>query len=320
MKYTEFKSRLENGEISSIYLFEGEDIFFAERGISLLKDKFLIEPSLNLAEFNGADVPISTITDSLTAYPFMAEKRFTVVKEFYPKKDDEKQLKQFLENPTSDMIFIIANTRSCELFKRYDSVLVVDCGKADLSLIARWIKAECSNSNIVIDLESARLIGEYCQQDMTRVQNETKKLCAYAFDKGEITVNDVIEMVNRDVEYKIYEMTDYVGRKDFDKALAVISEMLGKGEPSQKILTSVYNYFRRLLFVAISDLTELELSKELGVKDFAIRKMKAQANLFNKRSLKSAVDRLVDADYHIKSGLSSSDDEMWLTVFKIMTE
>ncbi len=320
MKYTDFKSRLENGEIYSVYLFEGEDVFFSERGISLLKDKFLTEPSLNLAEFNGADAPISSITDSLTAYPFMAEKRFTVVRELYPKKEDENLLKQFLETPTSDMMFIIANTRSCELFKRYQSVLVVDCGKVDLSLIARWVKAECASSGITIDLESAKLIGEYCQQDMMRVQNETKKLCAFALDKGEITVSDVTEMVNRDVEYKIYEMTDYVGRKNFDKALSVITEMLGKGEPSQKILTSVYNYFRRLLFVAISDLSDIELSKELGVKDFAVRKMRTQAGFFKKKALKNAVDRLVDADYRIKSGLSSSDDEMWLTVFKIMTE
>ena len=320
MKYTEFKSRLDNGNVYSIYLFEGEDSFFSERGISLLKDKFLTEPSLNLAEFNGVDTPISNITDSLMSYPFMAEKRLTVVREFYPKKEEENDLKEFLENPSPDMMFIIANTRSCEIFKRYDSVQVIDCSKADLSLIARWVKAECGNLNIAIDLETARLIGEYCQQDMLRVQNETQKLCAYALDKSVITADDVAEMVNRDVEYKIYEMTDYIGRKNFDKALLVITEMLSKGEPPQKILTSVYNYFRRLLHVAISDLTELELSKELGVKDFAIRKMKTQAGFFKKKSLKLAVDTLVDSDYRVKSGLTSSDDEMWLTVFKIMTE
>jgi DNA polymerase-3 subunit delta len=199
-------------------------------------------------------------------------------------------------------------------------VQVIECDKADLSLIARWVKAECANAGILIDLESARLIGEYCQQDMLRVQNETQKLCAYALDKGEITLMDVTEMVNRDVEYKIYEMTDYIGRKNFDKALLVITEMIGKGEPHQKIITSVYNYFRRLLHVAISDLTELELAKEFGVKDFAVRKMKTQAGYFKKKALKTAVDILVDSDYRVKSGLSSADDEMWLTIFKIMTE
>ncbi|MBO5714351.1 MAG: DNA polymerase III subunit delta [Clostridia bacterium] len=320
MKYTDFKNGLDNGQTFSIYLFEGEDVFFSERGITLLKDKFLIEPSLNLAEFNGAETEISQITDSLMSYPFMADKRLTVVREFYPKKEDEIILKEFLDNPAPDMLFIIANSRSCELFKRYPSVAVVDCAKADLSLIARWVKGECASNGIVIDLESARLIGEYCQQDMLRVQIETKKLCAYVLDKGEITLNDVVEMVNRDVEYKIYEMTDYIGRKNFDKALSVISEMLSKGEPSQKILTSVYNYFRRLLHVAISDLSETDLAKELGVKDFAVRKMKTQSGYFRKKSLKSAVDSLVDADYRFKSGLSNADEEMWLTIFKIMTE
>ena len=48
--------------------------------------------------------------------------------------------------------------------------------------------------------------------------------------------------------------------------------------------------------------------------------MKTQASFFKKKSLKSAVDSLVDADYRFKSGLSSADEEMWLTIFKIMTE
>ncbi len=320
MKYTDFKNGLDNGKVYSIYLFEGEDVFFSERGITLLKDRYLNEPSLNLAEFNGQDAELSAVTDSLMSYPFMAERRFTVVREFYPKKEDEPSLKPFLEHPSDNSIFIIANTKPCELLKKYDGVAVVDCVKADLSMIARWVKAEASRVGVNIDLESARLIGEYCQQDMMRVKNETQKLCAYALDKGEITLSDVTAMVTRDVEYKIYEMTDYIGRKNFDKALTVITDMLGKGEPPQKICTSVYNYFRRLLHVAISDKTDLELATELGVKEFAVKKMKTQAGFFKKRALKSAVDTLVDCDYRIKCGMTDADDEMWLTVFKIMTE
>ena len=41
MKYAEFKNGLESGDVFSVYLFEGEDAFFRERGLSLLKNKFV---------------------------------------------------------------------------------------------------------------------------------------------------------------------------------------------------------------------------------------------------------------------------------------
>jgi dGTPase len=50
-------------------------------------------------------------------------------------------------------------------------------------------------------------------------------------------------MVARDTEYKIYEMTDYIGKQKFDKALEILLDMLGKGEPPARIITSLYNYF-----------------------------------------------------------------------------
>jgi DNA polymerase III delta subunit len=96
--------------------------------------------------------------------------------------------------------------------------------------------------------------------------------------------------------------------------------MTTKGEQPQRILSYVYNYFRRLLHVAISDLSDSEMAKSFGVKDFAVKKMKDQAKTFKKKALKSAVDMLADSEYMIKSGLASADDRMYLSVFKIMTD
>lgn len=320
MKFSDFKNSLESGEQFSVYLFEGEDAFFKQRGASLLKDKYILEPSLNLQEFEGEEENLDGIIASLLAYPFMSDKRMTLVKEFYPKKNEVASLEQILENPSKESLFVILNSRSCELFKKYPSVCVVDCSKADAMTIARWIKAECQNNGVSIELEVAKNLADYCQSDMTRVKNETNKLCAYVLDKGIITMADVDEMVYRDIEYKVYEMTDYIAKKNVDMALNVINDMLYKGETVQKICNSVYNYYRRLLHVAISDLSDGELAVELGRTDYVIRKMRTQAKSFKKKSLKSAVDVLCQTDYLIKSGQRPMDVETWIALFRIMTD
>ncbi|MBQ7348560.1 MAG: DNA polymerase III subunit delta [Clostridia bacterium] len=320
MKYTEFKNGLENGQSFSVYLFEGEDAFFRERGLKLLKNKFLSNPELNLTALEpncGAEELIC----ALSAYPFMSEKRLVVIREFYPKQEFFKGgFKDYLENPSDYSLLIVINEKPCEPLKKFSTVCTVECNRQDAALLARWIKGECANNGVEILAETAKVIVDYCLSDMTRIENETKKLCCYKGTGGTIERADVDAMVARDAEYKVYEMTDYIAKGKFDLALSVIKDMMSKGETPQRILTAVYNYYRRLLHSAISDMDVSGLSKAFGVKEFAAKKTKDQAAMFKKKSLKSAVDALIDADYKIKSGQADADERMWLTVFKIMTE
>ena len=103
-------------------------------------------------------------------------------------------------------------------------------------------------------------------------------------------------------------------------ALEVIKEMMAKGEPPQRLIVSIYNYYRRLLHVAISDQDNAVLAKLLEAQDFVIRNLKTQSKMFSKRAIKRAVDVLVDADYKSKSGAMDFNEAFWLSIFKIMVE
>lgn len=320
LKFSEFKNSVDNGEKPhAIYFFEGEDAYFRERGLSLIKGKYLSEPSLNFASFDGADGESGDFFASLGAYPFMSEKRVTAIREFYPKKDNA-EFNAFAENPSDFGILVVLNEKPCEYVKKFPNVAVVDCGKADAAVLTRWVKGECAQNGVAIDGETASLVVNYCLSDMTRISLETEKLIAYAGDGGSIDVKTVELLVSRDTEYKIYELTDYIGKKRFDLALTVITDMLGKGESSQRIILFVYSYFRRLLLAAISGKNASELARAFNVKEYAASKILQQAAMFKKRALKKAVDVLADSDYKIKSGLIDADEQMWITVFGIMTD
>ena len=320
LKYIDFKNGLSAGQEYAIYLFEGEDAFFMERGLSLLKNKFISNPELNLVNL-GADTDIGTIITSLEGYPFMSQKRMTIIREFYPKQEQlKKGLAEYLENPFLSSILVILNQKPCDSLKKFDSVCVVDCSKADVSMLIKWIKAECTASNVSIDGETAQQLSEYCLCDMTRIKTETQKLIDYVGSEKTIQKQDVENLISKDLEYKIYELTDQIGKKNFDKALSTIKDMLNKGEMATRLLSYIYNYFRRLLHVSISNMNNQELAKAFGVKEYAITKMKSQSAMFKKRALKNAVDMLCDADYKIKSGQCDAGDFAYLTIFKIMTE
>jgi DNA polymerase-3 subunit delta len=275
---------------------------------------------LNFVSFGG-DVSLGDLLTSLEGYPFMSEKRLTVVREFYPKADFiKKGLGEFIDNPSSTSMLVILNEKACEPLKKYKSVCVVDCAKQDVYLLIKWIRAECGRANVNIDGETAKLLAEYCSCDMTRIETETAKLIAYVGDGGSIDKQAVDEMVAKDTEHKIYELTGYIGKKKFDLALQVIRDMVSKGETMQRIIVYIYNYYRRLLLTAISDRTVGELATAFGITETGARKTKEQAQMFKKRALKNAVDALTETDYKIKSGQNDADEMAWITIFKIMTE
>lgn len=318
MKFNEFKNGLENGEKTfSLYLFEGEDAFFRERAVSLLEKKFVTEPSLNVATFNGESFSENDLISSISAYPFMSEKRLTIIKEFYPKTQLVSLLEKTISGNDTGIVAVL-NEKPSESLKKIDGVCVVDCAKADNATIARYIKSQCQTAGVEIDLQTSAFISECCRQDMKHVLIETEKLISFVGDRKVIKISDVDEIVPKDDEYKIYQMTDYVGKKQFDKAMSVIKDMLSKGETAQRIIVSIYNYFRRLLHVAISSSSDMELAKQLGIKEFAVKKTKEQASMFKVKSLKKAVDVLCDADFNLKNGNLDAESGMWNTIFTIM--
>lgn len=316
MNFTEFKREIESGKAYGAYLFEGEESFFFNRGVLCLKNKFLSEEDLNYAVFTGEDVDGAIA--SISMLPFMSEKRITVLKEFYPDAKTLERFAFFFNDPPADGILAILNLKPCEQLKKIPKVAVVNCDKLKPYEAAKWIRAKCAEAGVKIGT-AAELIAEYCLCDMNRIDLETEKLIAECLG-GEITEETVKSSVFKDSDYEVFRMTDFIAKRQFTEAVTVVGDMLQKENAPNKIIYSVYKYFRRLFYARISDLSEEELAKAFGIKAFAVSKIKEQAKKFSPRALKNAVDALADSEFNIKSGLIAADETLWLTIFKIMTE
>lgn len=287
----------------------------------MLKAAFVTEPQLNFTVIEG-DAAMSSpaeLVSAATAYPFLSEKRMVLVKEFYPKADFiAKNLSALFETPAPETVLVFDNSKSSDALKKQPNVTAVDCDKADMDILCRWIVAEAGKNGVKIVSLDAEMLAEFCLRDMTKIANETEKLIAYAKPKGEITEADINLLVSKDTEYQIYEMTDFIGKRRYDAALSVMKEMTAKGEPPQRLIISIYNYFRRLLHVSLSKLDNAELSKMLGIKEYAVKKTREQAKTFKKKSLKKAVDFLCECDYGAKTGKTSFEDALTVALFEIL--
>lgn len=308
MKFTELKNSLKEGALP-VYLLQGEDAYFRLKGEELIKAQFLQLPELNYSVFEGEDLKgsaINSLVVSLKNYPFMAEKRIVKVSEFYPSESDfNAYLSPLLENFPPTAVLIIVNSDSNGKkgvdLKRKKNITFIDCGKAEPETVARWVYISFKNSGLKCSAAVSENLAAYCMYNMSRVAVEVQKLIDYK-GCGEITEEDVDLLVYKEADYRIYEMTNAVARKDFTKYCIISNDFKSKNFDEISILNGLFSYFKNLLSSLVSPLSDARFAEEAGMKEYAVKKNREQAAMIGEDKLKIYVNYLYTSVSDVKNG------------------
>lgn len=320
MKFGEFKQSLKNG-VAPIYVTVGKDAYFKDETLfSLLK--FTEYPDFDYVKYDGTAVRSDYVSflSNLCSYPMMSEKRLVAVDEFYPTQSEfDRYLAEYFKNPQESSVLLVRNADKCDALCR-EGACVVDFSKPDRATVTDLIKNEIEKKGKKISYAVAEKIAVYSLDNMAKVTSETEKLLDYCHDKEEITQADVDEVVTVDSEFKIYEMTEALGKRNVARALTIIEDLLYKNESPQRLFVSIYNVFRRMFFCAISTDSDAELAKVFGVKEYAIKKTRETARTYKKKELKEIIEKMSENDFKFKSGVAGAYDVFANTVCAVMTK
>jgi DNA polymerase III delta subunit len=312
MKYVDFKKFTDENGACSIYLFEGEETYFRLGGEKLLLSRFVKEPTLDYVALDGSGLKgekLKSLADAINCFPFLSEKRFVKVTEFYPtEKEFEFYLKPIFENPPKDSVLFISNAgkgkAGCAPLAKKPNVTFVDCARADEETIKKWIFITCKRAGVAADGITCGKIAAYCINDMSRVANETEKLLIYCAAKGITRLTDEIvdETVYADSEYKIYELANAVSRKNYGGYVRILDELSAKGFDEIALLNSLCAYFKGLYEVSLSRGSDRDVAAALGMKEYAVKKNREQAAKFKKGMILDYYENVYGAISGIKCG------------------
>ena len=322
MKFTELKEDLKNIR-RSIYLFEGVDAYFRSSAENQVKTAFLQNAELNFISFDGSRYKgsaIKEITSALSVFPFMSDCRIVKVSEFYPTEDDyEKYLKPVFEDFPQTSTLIIVNSQSkggCDL-KRKKCISYFDCGKSDRETVAKWCYLTMKRAGVSSSVEACEAIADYCLCDMSRVSKEVEKLID--LDKGSlITKSDVDELVYKDADYRIYQMTGAVARRDYDSYVAICRDLLVKGYDQNSVISSLLNYFKNLLTALTSDVPSTELASLLKMSEYVLGKTRQQANQIGEERLVKLINSLYEVSSSLKNGSVTADGALFVATADVL--
>ena len=196
----------------------------------------------------------------------------------------------------------------------------MDCAKETDSYLAYYAQKKLERVGVSLSSALATLLAESCAGSMTRLAQEVEKLTAFSLDSRTITKEDVENLVHRDVEMQVFDLTDALSKKDAEKSLQILDALIAANEKPQMIFVAIYNAFRRMLHISLSSKTDAELTEDLGVKSaYAIKKSRQAASKFSKKSLKKICDKLCDSDNKMKSGGLVSDGVLYDCIYYILS-
>ena len=319
MKFRELKKSLAV-KVEPIYLACGDDAFFVENAARLIIEKCVSIPDVNLTRFESSIVKedYDKFNSALFCYPFMSDKRVVLLKEFYPSASELNLMRSYFENPCDSTVLVICNVLPSEQLKKQANVTYVDCSKGDYALIKAWVKNATAKENLTIDENAVSALAEFCESDMTRINGETAKLIAYRHGCGSITVDDVRDICAKETDFTLFEIVGFIAEKNYDKAYTAFTDTLDASQDKQKLFVSLYYYFRRLLYVQTSQLSDADIADALGVKEYAVKMSRKQTKAFTPKRLFEIVEGLSALDESFKTGKIEQTSAMWNAVFEVL--
>ena len=123
---------------------------------------------------------------------------------------------------------------------------------------------------------------------------------------GTITKNAVDLLAIRSLDSNIFDLTDNLGKKNIQKSLDILNELLYQKEPIQKILITLYNHFKKLYIIKLAERYKKDVAIALNLKPnqtFLTNKYKTQSRYFSEEEIRNIIDEMINLDSSYKIGL-----------------
>ena len=319
MKFQELKKSLVGG-VDNFYIINGKDAYLRTKAQQMIEDKAVVNlKDINITRYNDDNYNFDAILSDFDAMPMMDENRVVVLKDLNIRaSSDISLIQKKIEKKQLHNILIINDGVGANWYKGISKfATIVDCAPLDEIMLQRIALKTFQDNQVMIEQDALRSLVQYCSFDLNKINNEVNKLSNYVSKNGKVTQKVVDEVVHKDLEFNIFELSDAVSKKDGEKALSIVNYLLTQKEQPQVLLMMLLSNFRRMFFAAISKQTNAELADKLGVKEYSIKIAKDLSRRFTPVKLKNILDFGGELDYKIKSGSMNAENALYYFITNI---
>jgi DNA polymerase-3 subunit delta len=303
----------------AVYLLLGDDEERKARSVEKLRRDRQVE------SYDASEAGPEAVVSACNSYSLFGEGPFVLVKNLDAWNAAQKALiVDYLENPSpgADLVLlgkkIGAREKLLAAAKKTGEVHNFEqpTGRA----LVEWVVGRAKKLGLDLPEDVARSLIERCSGDKSRLIHETEKLALYV-GEGKATHEDVEALCPPDVQSNIFAFVDALAAGERSKALKLLEDLIGTGEPSLRVTYMIRRQFRlvaqaRTLFERGA--SRGEVAKELKVPPFVARKLEEQARELGEEDLERAFALILDLERGLKGGSDLGDElQVELAVLKL---
>jgi len=320
MDHRGLEMKLDQREISSLYLLVGEETFMIDEILVKMKDKIL-ESGLvdfNLNTFYASDCKVDEIRDAVETLPMMAQRRLVIVKQAQDLSAGELEgLSELIEKPVESTTLVFVASKADmrkKFFKLFDANgVVVKFQKPFENQLNPWIAYIAKKHDLTLSADAMEVLKEWVGANLTDINNELRKVSQYLGDRTTVEVEDLKHVVSKTRVETVFELVNSMGRGDCANSFMHLASLLDNGQNEMGVLAMTIRHFRILLLCqeALKEgLNHSQIGSRVGVHGFFIKEYIDQARNQDSRQLLQIYDVLLDTDRALKSNPLSG--HLWL--------
>ena len=315
----ELEKQLKKGELKSLYLLYGEELFLLETSLKKIR-KLFGKAIKGINDIHIDETNYAELITNLETPSFGYEKKLIIArntgllkKEGKRKNAELAKVKQKISDYLKDnqeilLVFVEeeVDTKQ-ELYttiSEWGEICKFDAQKP--IQIERRLTEICHAYQVSIEGYVLKYLIECCGTNMQDLMNEIRKLIEYVGKGGTIQKEDIDQLSTKKLESVIFDLTDSLGKKDTVKALEVFYHLIYAKEPLPKIFITLYHHIKKLYLVTLCTINNKDIISSLHIKPnqtFLVNKYKTQAKCFGEKELRKILQDLIDLDIQYKNGL-----------------
>lgn len=237
--YEELRAALQSGGPANVYIFFGEETYLMQQAVEQLRA--LLVPA-GFEEFNyhrltGKGLTVQELTEAVEAMPMMSQSTFVTVTDMDVFKLDEAQrtalvslLEDFPEYCTLVFLYRQLPYKKDGKLKKLTAAVAAHTTEIEFApqgrqKLQKWVRRRFAAFDKELDDNAIDHLLFTCGSLMDGLVPEINKIAAYAKGKR-VTVSDIDAVADPVLDARIFDMTNAVTARDYDRAAAVLAELL----------------------------------------------------------------------------------------------
>lgn len=329
MTYRDVLKDIDMGELKTVYLLFGAEMYLKDKLISKLKNKYIDDAfeTLNFSHIDGKTANTDDIVNACETLPFMSEKKIVVVdelslfkgssKDSTPQKDDK--LADYIEKigESTCLLFVLNEDKIDNRKKIVKNIKkvgrIVELEKLKNEELNKWTmeqfkkhKKAIKMQELVYFLSATSYLDKSSDKTLYDLENEIDKVVNYIGDRAEVLRTDIEYTKPKSLENDIFKLIDYISQNNTSKAIELFNDMILSGEAVQLILYMIVRQVRLLLVSKLLEQKGYSI-KAIGQKinvyhNFIIQKLITQGKRFTEDELIYYLNKCMKVDKDIKTG------------------